>query len=170
MKLRAFVLPALSVLAYLALWFVPPPRIVDPWNEAITLVNDARAAQDPARKRELLDRAGAMLGEMVQSHPYHARVQFVASYYYNDVGDNEAAIVHAKEAIRLGSGARVNQVDGIAREVLVDASLKKAQALINGNDLRGARTVLDDAQAIDPASPRLAAARDVLARSSGAPR
>ena len=168
--LRAIAVPALFLLAYLLVWFVPPPKLEDRWNEALTLVNAARAASDAAEKKALLDSAGGRFAELLRDHPYHARVQFYAAYYYNDAGDYDASIAHAKEAIRLGSGARVNQVDGIAGDVLADAALRKARPLLERNDYAGARAVIDDAWGAAPANKRLGAARDALAGASAAPR
>jgi tetratricopeptide (TPR) repeat protein len=169
-KLRAFILPALSVLAYLLVWSIPPPSIADPWYAAIESVKRARATTNPAEKQALLDTAGARLRELVRTYPYHARVHFLAAYYYNDAGNFDAAIFHSKEAVRLGSGASVNQVDGTAKALLVEASLRKARSLIESNDSAGARAVLDDALAIEPANKRLAEARNRLSEAKGAPR
>src|SRR5262249_23545893 len=119
---HAYLIPALSLLAYVALWF-SPVTLQDPWYEALADVNAARGAGDSGAKRALLAKAGAQLDELVRLHPYHARVHFILAYYYNDVGDSDRAMAEAKEAIRLGSGAKVNQVDGLARDVLVDAAV-----------------------------------------------
>jgi tetratricopeptide (TPR) repeat protein len=162
-KLEAFFIPALFLLTFVALWFVPPVEIKDPWDEAISLVNAARKTKDPGGKQALLDQAGTQLRELVRRHPYHARVHFVLAYYYDDAGDYDASIVQAKEAIRLGSGATVNQVDGIAKEVLVDAALKKADLLIARQDYAAARTILDDAYAVQPESKALLASLGNLA-------
>ena len=162
-SLSPFVPPALFLLVYLCLWFAPPVKVEDPWNVGVSLVNASRTTQDPARKQATLDRAGAVLKEVVRNHPYHARAHFFLGYYYDDAGYYDAAIAEAKEAIRLGKGGTFNPVEPIAKDLLVDATLKKAKPLIARKDFAAARTLLEEAHAIHPASKPLLTALGNLA-------
>lgn len=163
MRPRDFFFPALFLVVFLFLWFAPPVTLEDSWNEGVNLVNASRVIDDPATKQATLDKAGVVLKDVVRLHPYHARAHFFLAYYYDDAGDYDAAIAEAREAIRLGSGGTVNQVDDIARDVLVVASIKKAKPLTARKDYAGARRILEDAYAIKPSSQSLLTALGNLA-------
>jgi len=160
---RDLFFPALFLVVFLFLWFAPHVTLEDSWNEGVNLVNASRVINDPATKQATLDKAGVVIKDVVRLHPYHARAHFFLAYYYDDAGDYDAAIAEAKEAIRLGSGGTVNQVEHIARDVIVDASIKKAKPLTARKDYAGARRILEDAYAIQPASRSLLTALGNLA-------
>jgi hypothetical protein len=130
--IRAFFFPSLFMVAYLFFWNAPKIHLDDPWYEAYHQVNLAMTTQDPVMKRKLLDRGGGALKELCGKYPYHARVHYLLGCYYDDAGNYDSAIVHAREAIRLGSGATVDQVDGLATELLISAMSEKAS--LNRNE------------------------------------
>ena len=119
-----YVIPALFVIGYLFFWNAPKVDLRDPWYKAFSQVNAGMKTQDPVVKQEMLDRGGGALKELCRHYPYHARVHFFLGCYYEYTGCYDSAIVHAREAIRLGSGSEVNQVDGLATELLVSATSK----------------------------------------------
>jgi hypothetical protein len=120
----AYVFPALFIIGYLFLWNAPKINLRDPWYEAFSQVNAGMRTQDPVLRQQLLDRGGGALKELCGRYPYHARVHFFLGCYYEYTGCYDSAIVHAREAIRLGSGAEVNQVDGMATELLNSSTSK----------------------------------------------
>jgi hypothetical protein len=124
--IRAFFVPTLFIIGYLFFWNAPKIHLMDPWYEAYHQVNLAMNTQDPVMKRQLLDQGGGALKELCRKYPYHARVHYLLGCYYDYTGNYDSAIVHAKEAIRLGSGATVNQVDDIAAQLLISSTSKKA--------------------------------------------
>jgi tetratricopeptide (TPR) repeat protein len=149
----------MALLSYLFFWFAPPRDLQDPWNEAFSLLTSAHTIQDISARQRLMDGAGYQLKELARMHPYHARVHYLLGAYYNDVGDYASAIAQAKEALRLGSGAIVRRVDGVARQLLVAAVVNKARPYIAMKDYGAAHAVIReayDAQTAAITSPTLA--------------
>jgi len=97
-----------------------------------------------AQQLATLEKAGSELNRLVALHPYHARIHFFLSVYDLNTGQLDSAIEQAKEAIRLGSGGIVNEVDGDARNVLVAATIKKAQPFIDKQNFKAAYQILHD--------------------------
>ena len=127
-RIRAFLIPLLFVVGYVFFWNAPRIHLRDPWYEAFNQVTAAMKTPDPVQKQRLLDQGGSRLSDLCRKYPHHARVQYMLGCYYEYTGNYDSAIVHAREAIRLGSGATVNQVDGMATELLKEAIAKKAGA------------------------------------------
>jgi tetratricopeptide (TPR) repeat protein len=138
------VVPAVMLLMFLYLWFGPTVALNDPWWDAAELLNSASGMSDPAQRNATIQKAGAELKRLSELHPYHARVRYMLAYYYLHTGQLDPAITEGKEAVRLGSGGIVNQVDGDARSVLVEATLKKAQTQIDKQDFNAAYQILHD--------------------------
>jgi tetratricopeptide (TPR) repeat protein len=137
-----FLMPGLMLLIFLYLLFVPGPVVMDPWWEAAELMNSTTNMKDQAQQLATFEKAAAELKTLSALHPYHARVHHFLSVCYLNLGQLDSAIQEAKEAVRLGSGGIVNAVDGEARIVLVNATLKKAQPLIDKRDFNAAYQVL----------------------------
>jgi hypothetical protein len=125
-QIKALFFPALFMTGYLFFWNAPQINLRDPWYEAFSQVNAGTKTHDPVIKKQLLDRGGGALRELCGKYPYHARVHYLLGCYYEYVGNDDSAIVHAREAIRLGSGATVDQVDGMAAELLISSTTRKA--------------------------------------------
>jgi tetratricopeptide (TPR) repeat protein len=150
----ALLSPLVMFLVYVYIWYGPTVVLEDPWDAAVTLMDSTANVQDPVRRQGMLEKSGAELKQLSELHPYHARVHFLLGRYYIRTGQFQAAIEEAKEAIRLGSGAVVNRVDGIARDLLVEATLKRAHTFLANGDLDGTLGVLRDSY---PAAPDNAA-------------
>jgi len=118
--------PVILVALYVFLWFPPAIRLADPWYEAFAEVKAGMASGDPAARRRLLDRGGVGLEDLCRTYPYHARVHYLLGCYYEYTGRYDSAIVHAKEALRLGSNSIVNRVDGPAAALLDSAEALEA--------------------------------------------
>jgi tetratricopeptide (TPR) repeat protein len=144
------VVPAVMLMMYLYLWFVPGPVVMDPWWEAADLMESASNMTNAAQQLATLEKAGSELKRLSAQHPYHARLHYFLSVYYLNIEQIDSAIAEAKEAVRLGSGGIVNAVDGAARNLLVDATLKKAQPLIDKRDFNAAYQVLHDSYTLAP--------------------
>jgi tetratricopeptide (TPR) repeat protein len=144
--------PGIFLVVFLAMWFAPRVPFDEPYNEGMNLVNAARKVREPAEKKSMLDKAGALLAEQVRLHPYHARLHFFLAYYHDDAGNYDSAIAEAKEAIRLGSGSAVNAVDPIARKLLDHATVKRVESLMAAKDFAAARRLLNESLAVSPSS------------------
>jgi hypothetical protein len=138
-KISACVIPAIFIAGYLFFWNAPKVNLQDPWYEAFSKVNAGMKTQDPVVKQQLLDRGGGALKELCKRYPYHARVHFFLGCYYEYTGCYDSAIVHAKEALRLGSGAEVNQVDDLATELLISSTSKLRALRAQGEQAGGCR-------------------------------
>jgi hypothetical protein len=130
--IASFLVPGLFVAVYLFLWNAPAVHLRDPWYEAYSQVVAATGTHDTIVNQRLLDYGGAALRALCAQYPYHARVHFLLGGYYYFAGNYDSAMVQANQAIALGRGATVNQVDGIAGELLDAARAKKASLTGNG--------------------------------------
>jgi len=164
-KIAQFVVPTLMLLIYLYLWFGPAVTVTDPWSDDAELLDSATKMTDPAQRSAAFEKAGTDLKRLIAEHPYHARVHYYLSFYYLSTRQLDGAIASAKEAIRLGSGGMVNQVDGDARELLVEATLQKAQPLLASQNFNGAYQVLHDSYASADRDKRLLLALGNVCRS-----
>jgi len=142
--------PALFLVVFLYFWFAPTIALQDPWWDAAALMNSADAEQDPAKRQKILEESRAELKKLAEIHPYHARVHFLVAVSETRTGQFDSAIKHAREAIRLGSGSIVNRVDVVARQILVEATTRKAQDFINKNDYETALAVLRESYSDAP--------------------
>lgn len=127
-------LPVLLAFAYLFFWIVPPMHMSDPWYEAFGLVGKGMLSRDTISGRQLVEKGGVELRALSTKYPFHARVHYFLGCYYECAGQYDSAIIQAKEAIRLGSGSVVNQVDGLAQNLLASATAKKAAARLSLSD------------------------------------
>jgi cytochrome c-type biogenesis protein CcmH/NrfG len=87
-------------------------------------------------KQHFIDNGGAELRALAAQYPQHARVRYLLARYYFYTGKYDSAAVQAQHAIRLGSGAEVDQVDGMAQDLLNAAKAKKAMLDTNEPDGR----------------------------------
>jgi len=129
------------------IWFKPyNVNLNDPWFEGAILINSARNVTDTNQRKVLLDKAGKILGEQVRKHPYHARVHYIYGVYWFNRQNWDSAIFQQKEAIRLGAGGTVNEVEYVAQEMLNAALSNKVSPLINTGNLKEAASVLENAK------------------------
>jgi tetratricopeptide (TPR) repeat protein len=104
----------------------------DPWIAALEKVNKASNMEVPAEKSKTLAEAGNQFRQILDQHPYHARVWHFYAYYLTLVQQYDSAVISAKKAIELGRGGIVNQVEYEAAQVLCQAvSLKLNSGQLN---------------------------------------
>lgn len=139
-RLGAMALPVLMLFGVLAIWAGPPPDLNDPWVEAAK--GFGSPGETDAAKRATFLNAAKELTRLTETYPKHARVHYMTAYALINLGDLDGAIRHAREAVRLGSGAVVNRVDIVAREILVAASLQKSEPLMGRKEYDAALKVL----------------------------
>ena len=152
-----------SLIIFSILWFNPfNVNLKDPWYEGAVLIDSARKMIDPNRRKVLLDEAGKILTEQVEKHPYHARVHYLYGFYWFDRQNWDSSIFHEKEAIRLGAGGTVNQVEYKAQEMLNLALGNKVTALIDGGKLNEAAGVLEYAKTPNMHNPALDKYRGII--------
>jgi len=154
-KISALAPPTLSFIAYFFLWFGPDINLQDPWQEAFSSLTAANAIQDTSARQSAIDGAGARLKGLSELHPYHARIHYFLGAYYNDSGQYDSSIAHAKEALRLGSGSLVNRVDVPAQQLLVSAVLNKSQKYVVTKDYGTAQRILSEAYDVPSADKSL---------------
>jgi hypothetical protein len=125
-KCKAYLVPVVMVTAYMFFWNAPKINFTDPWYEAFSIVNAATKTPNTFLRQKLLEKGGKELKDLCRKYPYHARVHYLLGCYFEYIGQYDSAIVQAGEAVRLGSGAVVNQVDGLAEQLRLSATAKKA--------------------------------------------
>jgi hypothetical protein len=125
-RTKTLLVPALFIIVYIFLWNAPAVALRDPWYVAYAQVTRGLSAKDPVAKQHLIDKGGEGLRSLVAQYPQHARVRYLLARYYFYTGNYDSAAVQAQQAIRLGSGAEVDQVDGLAQDLLDAAKAKKA--------------------------------------------
>ena len=157
-----------SLIIFSILWFKPfNVNLKDPWYEGAVLIDSARNAIDTNQRKVLLGEAGKILGEQVQKHPYHARVHYLYGFYWFDRQNWDSTIFHEKEAIRLGAGGAVNQVEYQAQEILNVALGNKVTPLLNSGNLNEAANVLDYAKTPEMFNPGIDKYRGIIYSRQG---
>jgi len=145
-----------ALFVFMIIWFKPyNVHLKDPWYEGAVLIDSARKLSDPNQRNVLLNEAGKILTEQVQKHPYHARVHYLYGFYWYDRQNWDSTIFHQKEAIRLGAGGTVNQVEYNAQEILNTALGNKVTALLNSGNLKGAADAVEHAKTPEMINPGL---------------
>ena len=141
-KLTAAIPFAIAVVLYLLIWTEPGEPVLDPWFEAVKLIDSSRKESDPALKKELLDKAGNDLRSLVNKHPYHARVHFLMGYYYSNTNKWDSAISEFEETIRIDSGSTINPVAPDAINQLCIAVIKKCDPSFRAKKFEEALEIL----------------------------
>ena len=132
-NLKDFIPLMVALAIFFFLWFKPyNVKLIDPWYQGIVLIDSANKQSDPILKNKLLDEAGKSLKSQVQAHPYHARVHHLYAYYWYNRQVWDSVIAQEKEAIRIGAGGIVNQVEYEAQNMMNSALLNK----LNGHFVR----------------------------------
>jgi tetratricopeptide (TPR) repeat protein len=145
-----------SLIIFSILWFKPfNVNLKDPWNKGGLLLDSANKTTDPNQRNILVEKAGKILAEQVQKHPYHARVHYMYGYYWFMLQNWDSTIFHQKEAIRIGAGGIVNQVEFAAQDILNAALNNKVPALMNSGNLKEAADVLENAKTPQLLNPNI---------------
>ena len=152
-----------SLIIFSILWFKPfTVNLKDPWYEGAVYIDSARKEIDTNQRKILLGKAGKVLSEQVQKHPYHARVHYLYGFYWYDRQNWDSSIFHEKEAIRLGAGGLVNQVEYSAQEILNTALGNKVTALLNSGRLNEAADAVDYAKTPEMFNPGIDKYRGII--------
>ena len=157
-----------ALFVFIIIWFNPlNVNLKDPWYKGAVLLDSARKEIDPNRREVLLGQAGKILTEQVQKHPYHARVHYLYGFYWLDRQNWDSVIFQQKEAIRLGAGGTVNQVEYQAQEILNLALANKVPALIDAGKLTEASRVLEYAKTPEMLNPTIDKYRGIIYSRQG---
>lgn len=167
---RHFIPLCFSLIIFSILWFKPfNVNLKDPWYEGAQLIDSSRNVIDTNRRKVLLAEAGKILAEQVQKHPYHARVHYLYGFYWFDRQNWDSVIFQQKEAIRIGAGGIVNQVEFSAQEILNVALGNKVTALLNTGNLKEAADVLEYAKTPEMYNPGIDKFRGIIYSRQGNP-
>jgi tetratricopeptide (TPR) repeat protein len=143
-----------ALLVFMIIWFKPfNVHLQDPWYEGAILVDSARNLTDTNQRNILMEQAGKKLAEQTRLHPYHARVHYLYGYYWFNRQNWDSVIYQQKEAIRIGAGGIVNQVEYGAQEMLNAALDNKVIPLINAGKYNEALVVLENAKTPNMINP-----------------
>jgi tetratricopeptide (TPR) repeat protein len=165
---RHFLPLGIALLVFMIIWLNPSNvNLKDPWYEGAVLIDSARNVTDINQRNVLLGKAGKILTEQVQKHPYHARVHYLYGFYWSAIQNWDSAIFHQKEAIRLGAGGTVNQVEYKAQEMLNLALGNKVTALIDAGKLNEAAGVLEYAKTPKMINPAIDKYRGIIYSRQG---
>ena len=165
---RHFLPLCFALFIFMIIWFKPyNVNLKDPWYEGAILIDSARKEIDTNQRKALLVAAGKILTEQVQKHPYHARVHYLYGFYWFDRQNWDSTIFHEKEAIRLGAGGTVNQVEYNAQEILNSAIGNKVTALLNSGRLKEAADVLEYAKTPEMFNPGIDKYRGIIYSRQG---
>jgi tetratricopeptide (TPR) repeat protein len=165
---RHFLPLCFALFVFIVIWFNPfNVKLKDPWYEGAVLLDSARKEIDTNQRKVLLGEAGKILTEQVQKHPYHARVHYLYGFYWYDRQNWDSAIFHQKEAIRLGAGGTVNQVEYKAQEMLNLALGNKVTALLDAGKLNEAAGVLEYAKTPEMSNPAIDKYRGIMYSRQG---
>lgn len=165
---RRFLPLCFTLFVFMIIWFNPfNVNFKDAWYEGAVLIDSARNVIDTNQRNVLLGKAGKILTEQVQKHPYHARVHYLYGFYWSALQNWDSAIFHQKEAIRLGAGGTVNQVEYKAQEMLNLALGNKLTPLLNSGKLNEAAVVLEYANTPEMLNPAIDKYRGIIYSRQG---
>jgi len=165
---RSFLPLCFALLVFIIIWFNPfNVNFKDPWYKAAVLIDSARNVIDTNQRNVLLDNAGKILTEQVRKHPYHARVHYLYGFYWSALQNWDSAIFHQKEAIRLGAGGTVNQIEYKAQEMLNLALGNKVTPLLDAGKLNEAAGVLEYAKTPEILNPAIDKYRGIIYSRQG---
>lgn len=143
-KKRYLILLGIALAAFIFIWIDTVDDFSDPWYEAINLVMDSsNKVAKPAVKEKLIEEGGDKLRELLQEHPYHARIHFFMGLYYARKMEWDSAIACQKKAIFLGSGGYVNNVEYDAHFELIRALFNKGNAFAKAKQVDSAIVCYD---------------------------
>lgn len=146
----------ITAIVWILIWIIPKgPVVVDPWYQAVKLVDSSNKVSEANLKIKLREEGGDMLKDLIKKYPFHARVQFFLGYYYFVCQKWDSALVPLKEAARIDSGASINAVWPDAHDLIAKAALNKALVMINNQQFAQAKDVLLDAYPYYPNNPFL---------------
>jgi tetratricopeptide (TPR) repeat protein len=160
---RHFLPLGFALFVFFIIWFKPfNVNLKDPWYVGAMYIDSARKEIDTNQRKILLGKAGKILSEQVQKHPYHARVHYLYGFYWYDRQNWDSSIFHEKEAIRLGAGGVVNQVEYNAQDILNTALGNKVTALINSGKINEAADVVEYAKTPQMFNPGIDKYRGII--------
>ena len=143
-----------ALFVFMILWLKPfKVNLKDPWNEGAIFIDSANKITDVTQREILLEEARKRLVVEVKNHPYHARVHYMYGYYWFMKQNWDSAIFQQKEAIRIGAGGTVNQVEFAAQDILNRALGSKVSSLLNAGNLSEALKVLESAKTPEMYNP-----------------
>jgi len=160
---RRFLPLCFALFVFMIIWLNPfNVNVKDAWYEGAILLDSARKEIDTNQRRVLLGEAGKILTQQVQKHPYHARVHYLYGFYWYDRQNWDSSIFHEKEAIRLGAGGTVNQIEYNAQEILNTALGNKVTALLNSGQLKEAADAVEYAKTPEMFNPGIDKYRGII--------
>ncbi|MCX6148615.1 MAG: tetratricopeptide repeat protein [Candidatus Kapabacteria bacterium] len=143
----------IAIILFALVWLKVETEVVDPWVAAIQKIDNSRTEKDEKKKKMLLDEGGKDLKDVMTKYPFHARVHFFMGYYFMNIGETDSAIFYLRNAINMGKGAVVNQVDAQAMTMISQVTLTKASKEIQSNNFAGAKKTLHANKMYNPADP-----------------
>ncbi|GEM_PF-1444484 len=127
---------------YMTVWADIETTVEDPWFAAVKKVDIGAREKDPAIRKAKMDEGGNELRALVQKYPKHARIHYFMGFYFSAIGDLDSTIFYCKNAIEMGKGALVNQVDGQAMTLVSQVALGIASKQIQEKKFEdGIRTI-----------------------------
>jgi tetratricopeptide (TPR) repeat protein len=124
----------IAAILLLLAWTEPSKDLVkDPWYRTLDKMNEALKIrkEDPnsPKFQELMNQAGTEFSDLVEKHPYHAKLRMLNGYYLMNVGQPDSAISELKVAIDKGKGGLVNQIEFQAGDMLTQVAINKSEAM-----------------------------------------
>ena len=160
----------ITLLVFIVIWTNPLKiKVNDPWYEGAMLVDSARHVTDTSQRNILMEQAGKKLAEQVRLHPYHAHVHHFYAYYWLIRQNWDSVIFQEKEAIRIGAGGTVNQIDQEAQELLNEALDKKIKPLISMGKYNEALVILENAKTPNLINPEIDQNKGIIFSRQGNP-
>jgi tetratricopeptide (TPR) repeat protein len=134
---------------------IPDTKFDDPWNKAVTEFQDAIKLTDKVKQTEIFKNSINVLNYQIHEHPYHARLYSMLGFMYLATGNWDSCIANQVKAIKIGSGGLVNQVEFKAADMIVNATVSKAQYFLNANDSIGCMNVFRHSLSLIPENQTL---------------
>ena len=134
---------------------IPDTKFDDPWNKATNEFQEAMKYTDKAKQSEVFKKSIDAMISLTHIHPYHARLYNMLGFMYLATGNWDSCIANQAIAIKLGSGGLVNQVEFQAADMLINATISKAQGYIKNRDTTGCMNVFRQSLSIIPDNQQL---------------
>ncbi len=134
----ALIIYILFILLFLFIFFVPFDEVYDPWRKAILLIDSSQKETDPQKKSKLFEDGGKQLINLLNEHPYHARLNLMVGYYKYLENKYDAALTYLRKAVELDSGGLMNPATPEAQNLIALVVFSNVKEFIKSGEYQKA--------------------------------
>lgn len=137
-KHPAVVLYTSYIVGLLLLITIPRINFNNEWDKIGLQYQEAMKISDPSTRSQEMTRLLNQMLVVNQKYPNHSRLMLNTSYMYYNLGMLDSAIELSKRALQKGGGGTVNQIEPQAYDIILKATIQKANIQFANKDTTAA--------------------------------